>query len=154
MCAIEKFDSGHRLTDFPLFTSCRLLSSRMIEARSWHDNAIIVRRLVEDDTGTPRLQARASKIWIRGGCLSSYGLTWRQSPMIAVKEYNRTACEPHRSRDLHLHRRRSLPSVTSAYRARGTHNFILIDRMPIHRFYALVADVDLTTCRAGKSGES
>lgn len=68
--------------------------------------------------------------------------------MIAVKEHNRIACEPRRSRDLrlHLHRRRSLPGVTSAYRAIGTRNFILIDRTPIHCFYALVTNVDLTTC--------
>lgn len=61
-------------------------------ARGILDNAIIVWRLIEDDTGTPRLQVRASKFWIHGGCLSWYDLTRRQSPMIAVKEYNGAVC--------------------------------------------------------------
>lgn len=44
--------------------------------------------------------------------------------MIAVKEYNGTFSSPPFRRDPRL----GLPGVTSAYRATGTRNFILIDR--------------------------
>jgi len=89
-------------------------------------------RMTRGDTRTPHgvFRARASKIWIRGGCLSWYGLTWRQLPMIAVKEYNRTACEltvlkisisiavflvwPPRDTNAQFHSNRSLPLLLRA----------------------------------------
>lgn len=97
----------------------------MIEARSWHDNAIIVRRLVEDDTwrhgNAASSGVRASKIWIRAEA-TFLDMAWHEDncrwlPLRSIMAW--TACDPRRSRDLHLHHQGSLPGVTSVYRDRN-----------------------------------